>query len=43
MERITLKDSPIQEDKQKIDVQSKVQEVKVEPPQPLPNDWRFTS
>ena len=42
MERITLKDSPIQEDKPKIDVQSEVQEVEVEPTQPLPKDWRFT-
>ena len=42
MERITLKDSPIQEDKLKIDVQSEVQEVEVEPPQPLPKDWKFT-
>ena len=38
-----MKDSPIQEDKPKIDVQSEVQEVEVEPPQPLPKDWRFTS
>ena len=38
MERITLKDSPIQEDKPKIDVQSEVQEVEMEPTQPLSKD-----
>ena len=43
MERITLKDSPLQEDKPKVDVQSEVQEVEVEPSQPLLKDWRFTS
>ena len=42
MERITLKDSPIQEDKPKIDMQGEVQEVEVEPPQSLLKDWRFT-
>ena len=42
IERITLKDSPIQEDKPKIDVQSEVQEVEMEPTQPLSKDWRFT-
>jgi len=42
MEKMTLKDSSIQEDKPKIDVQSEDQEVEVEPTQPLPKDWRFT-
>ena len=42
MEKITLKDSPIEEEKPKIDVQSEDQEVEVEPPQPLLKDWRFT-
>ena len=42
MERITLKDSPLQEDKSKVDVQSEVQEVEVEPTQPLSKDWKFT-
>jgi len=41
-ERITLKDSPIQENKLKIDVQSEVQKVKVKPTQPLSKNWRFT-
>ena len=40
MEKMTLKDTPIQDDKPKVDVQS--EEVEVEPPQPLPKDWRFT-
>ena len=31
MERITLKDSPTQEDKPKVDGESEVQEVEVEP------------
>ena len=41
IEKITLKDSPIKE-KPKID-QGEVQEVEVEPTQPLPKDWRFAS
>ena len=41
MEKITLKDLPIEEEKSKIDAQGKVQEVKVEPIQPLPKDWRL--
>ena len=43
MERITLKDSPTLEDKPKVDGKSEVQEVEVEPTQPLPKDWRFIS
>ena len=43
MEKITLKFSPIEEEKSKIDVRDEVQQVEVEPTQPLPNDWRFTS
>ena len=43
MEKITLKDSPIEKEKSKIDEQGEVQEVKVEPTQPLPKDWRFAS
>ena len=42
MKMIHLNDSPIQEDRLKIDVQSEVQEVEVEPTQPLSKDWRFT-
>ena len=42
MERITLKDSPTQEDNPKVDRESEVQEVEVEPTRPLPKDWRFT-
>ena len=38
MEKITLKDSPIEEKKPKIDVQGDVQEVEVEPKQSLPKD-----
>ena len=38
MEKITLKDSPIEEKKPKIDIQGEVQEVEVEPTQPLPKD-----
>ena len=43
MESITLKDSPIEEEKLKIDKQGEVQEVEVEPTQPLPKNWRFAS
>jgi len=38
-----LKDSPIEEEKPKIDEKGKVQEVKVEPTLPLLKDWRFAS
>ena len=38
MEKITLKDSPIEEEKPKIDIQDKVQEVEVKQTQPLPKD-----
>ena len=43
MEKISLKDSPIQEDKPKNDEHGEVQEVKVEPTQLLPKDWRCAS
>ena len=43
MEKITLKDLPIEKEKPKIDVQGEVQEVEVEQTQPLPKDWRFAS
>ena len=36
IEKITLKDSAIEEEKSKIDIEGEVQEVKVEPTQPLP-------
>ena len=42
MEKKTLKDSPIEEGKPKVDEQGEVQEVKVEPTQPLSKDWRFS-
>ena len=35
IEKITLKDSPIEEEKPKIDIQDEVKEVEVEPTQPL--------
>ena len=38
MERITMKDSPIEEEKSKIDEQGEVQKVEVEPTQLLPKD-----
>ena len=38
MEKVTLKDSPIQEDKPKLDEQGEVQELKVAPTQPLTKD-----
>ena len=38
-----MKDSSIEEEKLKIDEQGEVQEVEVEPTQPLSKDWRFTS
>ena len=41
MEKVTLKDSPIQEDKLKLDKQGKIQEVEVGPTLPLPKEWRF--
>ena len=43
MEKVTLKDSPTQEDKSKLDKQGEVQEVEVEPSQSLPKDWRYTT
>ena len=43
VEKITLKDLPIEEKKPKIDDQGEVQEVEVEPTQPLSKDWRFAS
>jgi len=38
MEKITLKDSAIEVEKSKIDVEGEVQEVEEEPTQPLPWD-----
>ena len=38
MERTTLKGSPIEKEKSKIDKQGEVQEVEVEPTQPLSKD-----
>ena len=43
MEKLTLKDSSIEKEKLKIDEQGEVQEVEVEPTQPLLKDWRFAS
>ena len=43
MEKITLKDLPIEEKKSKIDEQGEVQKGQVEPTQPLSKDWRFAS
>ena len=43
MEKVSLKDSPIEEEKLKIDEQVEVHEVEVEPIQPLPKDWRIAS
>ena len=43
MEKITLKNSPIEEEKSQIDEQGEVQEVEVEPTPPLPKDWRFAT
>ena len=43
MEKITLKDSPIEEETPKIDGQDEVQEVEVEPTQPLSKVWRFAT
>ena len=44
MEKLTLKDLPLQEnDKSKDDEHGEVQEVKVKPTQPLSKDWRFTT
>ena len=42
-EKVTLKDSPSQEDKPKLDNQGEVQEVEVEPSQPLSKVWRYTT
>ena len=38
MKKITLKNSLIEEEKLKTDIQGEVQEVEVEPSQPLPKD-----
>ena len=38
MEKVSLKDSPIQEDKPKLDKQGEVQEVEVAPTLPLSKD-----
>ena len=43
MEKVTLKDSPIQEDKPKLDEQDEVQEVEVALIQPLLKDWRYAT
>ena len=43
MEKITLKDSPIEEEKLKFDIQGEVQEVEMEPMLPLPKDWRYAT
>ena len=43
MEEITLKDSPIQDEKLKDDEHGEVQEVEVKPTQLLPKDWRFAT
>ena len=43
MEKINLKDSPIEEEKPKINEQGEVQEIEVEPTQSLQMDWRFAS
>ena len=43
MGKITLKDSPIQKDKPKLDEQGEVQEVEVAPTLPLSKDWRFAT
>ena len=39
MEKVSLEDSPTQEDKQKLN--DEVQENEVKPSQPLPKDWRY--
>ena len=43
MEKVTLKDSPIQEDKPKLNKQGEVQAVEVAPTLPLLKDWRFAT
>jgi len=43
MEKISLKDSPMQEYKPKDDEHSEVQDVEVEPMQPFPMNWRCTT
>jgi len=43
MEKITSKDSLIQEDMSKLDKQGEVQEVEVAPTKPLPKDWRYAT
>ena len=43
MKKISLKDSPMPEDKPKDEEHGEVQDVEVEPSQLLPNDWRYTT
>ena len=43
MEKVTMKDSPIQKDKSNLDKQGYVQEVEVTPTLPLPKDWIFAT
>jgi len=44
MEKITLKDSPLQEnDKSKDDEHGEAQDVEVEQIQPLPKDWIYAT
>ena len=43
MEKVTLNDSSIQEDKPKLDEQCEVQEVEVAPTQLLPKDWKYAT
>ena len=42
IEKILLKDSPMQEDKPKDDEHGEVQDVEEEPTQLLPKDWRYS-
>ena len=43
MEKISLKDSPMQDDKLKDDKYDEAQDVEVEPIQPLSKDWRHAT
>ena len=43
MEKISLKDSPMQEDKTKDDGHGEVQDVEVEQTQPLSKNWRYAT
>jgi len=43
IEKISLKDSPVQEDKPTNDEHGEVQNIEVEPTQPLPKDWRYAT